>query len=114
MKKEEKRKIIYKIFKRTFIIIFVAFTALYMSQATGYYEYQLHSKVTLTNEKIKQFEEDVKNNTDIDIDDYVKVQPPSYENGVSNVGLNLSKNISNVVKDGMNQVFKYLNNVMTE
>ena len=110
MKKEEKRKIIYKIFKRTFIIIFVAFTALYMSQATGYYEYQLHSKVTLTNEKIKQFEEDVKNNTDIDI----KVQPPSYENGVSNVGLNLSKNISNVVKDGMNQVFKYLNNVMTE
>ena len=114
MKANDKKKLIYKIFKRMFLVIFVAFTALYLSQATGYYEYQLHSKVILTNDKIKQFEEDVKLNKDIDIDDYVAIATPNYENSFSNIGLNLSKNVSKVIKNCMNEIFKGLSNVMTE
>ena len=58
--------------KTVFILLFICFLTIYISQATGYYEYKLHKKAELTKEQIKKFENDVKNNEKIDLNDYLK------------------------------------------
>ena len=112
--KKEKRKKIYQFFKRIFFITFIGFTVLYFSQATGYYEYKIHDKVTLTDEEIKKFEQDIKDGKDIDVEEYVKDDLPKYDNDLSNLGLNISKKLSKSITDLINQVFKYLGDVAKE
>ena len=63
-------------FKIIFIFLFVIFLTMYISVGSNYYEYELHKKVMLTNEDIKRFEDDVKNNKEVDIDNYKYI----YEN----------------------------------
>ena len=58
-------------FKIIFIFLFVIFLTMYISVGSNYYEYELHKKVMLTNEDIKRFEDDVKNNKEVDIDNYI-------------------------------------------
>ena len=55
MKIEDKKKLGNKICSKIFMALFIAFLALYLSEKTGYYEYEQHKQTTLTKEKIKQF-----------------------------------------------------------
>lgn len=48
------------IFKLVIIMLIITFTMMYIISSTGYYEYNMQSKTILTNDKIKEFEEDVK------------------------------------------------------
>ena len=68
---KKKKNTLDKIFGRIILTILVAFTAIYVSEATGYYEYEQHKKVILTEEKIKEFENDVKNGKNINIKDVI-------------------------------------------
>ena len=58
MKKEDRLKLLNKLSKMFIFLLFCSFTILYISQATGHYEYTKRKKVALTEDKIKQFEED--------------------------------------------------------
>ena len=49
-KEKKKRKIFNKVMSRIFLGLLVGFIALYVSEATGYYEFEQHKKVTLTSE----------------------------------------------------------------
>lgn len=114
MKKEEKKKIIYKIFKKIFLGIFIGFSVLYFSQATGYYEYRLHEKVVLNQEQIEKFEQDIKDGKNIDIDEYTVEEVKDYSNSISNIGLKISDNIGETVKKSINSIFKYLSKMVEE
>ncbi|MGI6330066.1 MAG: hypothetical protein ACOXZR_04455 [Bacilli bacterium] len=96
------------LFRFVMTSLFIIFITLYISQATGYYEYQQHKKKVLTEEKIKQFEEDVQKGKKIDIEDYLEVTEYKYCNGISNTGLKLSKVISNYVQKGVDGLLKVL------
>lgn len=111
---KEKKKILNKIFARVFIAILIAFTAIYISQATGYYEYEQHKNVVLTNEQIKKFEQDVKNGKDVDALSYLEEEEKDYSSNISNFGLKLSNNLSKMVKNFMDKTFKVLNDLFTE
>lgn len=112
--KKEKRKLVDRIFGRIFLILLVFFTALYVSEATGYYEYELHKKVELTDDKIKEFEQDVKNGKNIDIKNYLVETEIDYSNGFSKTGLVVSESIGNMVKTGLESTFNFLNKFMEE
>lgn len=90
------------------IILFVIFITVYISQATGYYDYQQHRQVELTNEKIKEFETDVKEGKVINVKDYLTDTDKSYHNGVSRLGLKFSKTVSLSARKGINKIFKFL------
>lgn len=90
------------------IILFVIFITVYISQATGYYDYQQHRQVELTNDKIKQFEEDVKEGKVINVKNYLDDSAKTYHNGISKLGLRFSKTVSASAKKGLNKVFKFL------
>lgn len=112
MKTDEKKKIASKIFWKVFLAFFIAFFALYVSEATGYYEFEQHKKVTLTEEKIKQFEKDVAEGKKVDITQYMGDREINYQNNISKTGLNLSENIGKAVQSGLEATFNFLNGIM--
>ena len=93
MKREDKIKIYKKIFKFCFWCFFITFLTLYLSQATGYYEYQQHKKVTFTNEQIEKFEKDVIAGKNVDIESYLEDTTKSYNNKTSKLGYTISNTI---------------------
>ena len=109
MEDKDKKKICGKIVWKIFLALLFGFFALYISEATGYYEFEQHKKVALTEEKIKQFENDVNAGKDIKITDYINEREVSYENNTSSLGLALSDCVENVVKDGIETTFNFLN-----
>ena len=114
MKKEDKIKLYNNSFKMIFIALLITFITLYLSQATGYYEYELHKKVVLTEEKIKQFEEDVADGKNISIENYLESTSKNYSNKASTTGYYLSSNIGKYVRIGIEETFKMLNKLIED
>ena len=114
MKFEDKVKIYHKIFKFCFTISLVAFLTLYLSQATGYYEYEQHKKVSFTNKQIEQFEKDVAAGKNVDLDSYLEDTTKNYNNKTSKLGYQVSSAIGKYVKDGLDNAFKMINKAMQE
>lgn len=112
MKIEDKKKLCNKIFWKIFLALFIAFSALYLSEATGYYEFEQHKRTTLTEEKIRQFENDVKEGKNIDISNYLEDVDYNYQTKISKTGLYISENIGKYVQDGLENTFKFLNGIM--
>ncbi|MBR6690005.1 MAG: hypothetical protein IKL65_01580 [Bacilli bacterium] len=101
-----------KLYKYIFMIFFISFLVIYLSELTGYYEYQNYKKTTLTKEQIKKFEEDVANGKEVDINEYLVVDNKTYNNGLSNLTSKLSDGISTLVQSGVENTFKFLSNLI--
>ena len=114
MKKEDKIKLYQKVFRFFFTIFLIAFLTLYLSQATGYYEFEQHKATTFTKEQIKQFEKDVAAGKNIDMKQYLKNSNKDYSNHMSDLGYQLSSGVGNVVKTGIEGVFGALNKMVEE
>ena len=81
-------------------MIIIIYTACYYVACSGYYEYHIQEKTILTNQKIKEFEEDIKNNKEVDIKDYLVNEEVDYTNrftrlmyGISDTGNKLARKI---------------------
>ncbi len=94
-----------KIFRGFIWFLFLGFLVLYFSQASGYYEDLNNKKSTLTEEKIKEFEQDVKSGKEIKVENYVVNIKKDYGNKVSSFGLFTSKAFAKYFKIGMNGIF---------
>lgn len=114
MKENKNKKILNKIFKRVFLAILIAFSAIYISQATGYYEYEQQKTIVLTNEQIKKFEQDVKDGKNVDALSYIDVEKKDYSSKISRFGLKLSEGMGVLIKNTLDKSFKFLNNIFTE
>lgn len=110
MKKNKKNKI----YKFIFAVFLMSFMVVYFSELTGYYEYQNYKKASLTEEQIKQFEEDVANGKEVDLNEYLIVEKKEYNNNLSKLASNLSDGISNIVKSGVENTFKFLSRIVDE
>lgn len=99
-------------FKIIFIFLFVIFLTMYISVGSNYYEYELHKKVMLTNEDIKRFEDDVKNNKEVDIDNYISSRV-DYSNSFSNASTKVSKETKKYIKQGIEGIFNIFSKMFT-
>ncbi len=111
METKDKKKLYSKIFWKLFLALLFGFLALYVSAATGYYEFEQHKKVTLTTEKIVEFEQDLKSGKKIDVKNYLDEKEENYENNFSKTGIMFSNIIEECVQNGIQNVFDFLNNV---
>ena len=109
--KKNKKNIIYKFI---FLVFFISFLVIYLSEATGYYEYQNYKKTSLTVEQIKKFEEDVKNGNEVDINQYLVVDTRKYDNKLSKLASKLSDGISKIVNNSVEYAFKYISKLIEE
>ena len=97
-----------KLLRFVMIVLFLAYVVSYYIANSSYYEYELQERTVMTNEKIKEFEEDVKNNQNIDIKDYVVSKQVDYSNRISNLVYNFSNNANNIARKCIKFLFKKL------
>ncbi len=94
-------------------LLFAVFITMYFSNELGYFEYQKSKQVTLTQEQILKFEQDIKDGKDISLEDYVVDVNKNYQTSLSKTGLNVSNLLSKSVKSGVENIFKALNGFVT-
>lgn len=114
MKPDKNEKVLRRIFGIFCSILLVTFLTLYLSQATGYYEYTAHKKVVFTNEQIKKFEQDIADGKDVRMEDYLKNAEKNYSNKLSKFGYGLSNMMSKQVRGLLEKTFQKLNDWMKE
>ena len=68
---------------------------------SGYYESHLTRKTLLTNEKIKEFEEDVKAGKEIDLESYYVPEKKDYSSFASKLGKKVTLHLST----GLEKIF---------
>lgn len=95
-------------------LIIIIFICSYYTANSGYYEYQMQTKTILTNEKIKEFEEDVRNNKDIDIKIYLDNEEINYSNKLTNLMYNLSDSGNKIARKCMRELFKRIGNLVED
>ena len=101
-----------QIFRIIFLTLVFLFIGLYTASSAGYIDYQARNKTILTEQQIKQFEEDVKNNKPIDISNYLVDKDETYHNNLSKVSMSISKTIGNVFQETLDYLFGRLESVM--
>lgn len=102
------------IIKLFLLIILFAFFAMFFSSSSGYYEYELNKKTSLTNDAILKFEQDIKDGKEIDIDNYIVEENKDYSNNFSNVGLKLSNKIKEIFSEGVKFIFNSIGDMVNE
>ncbi len=103
-----------KFLKITGIVLVFLFLGLYYTQGNGYYEYEQHKKTVLTEEKIRQFEQDVKDGVPINSDKYLKEEEVNYQNKISKISLKFSETIEKTFKKGMESLFRFISKTIEE
>lgn len=98
-------KSLIKLFLLVTIIIFIAS---YLVSYSGYYEYTMQQKTIITNEKIKEFEQDIKDNQDIDLKEYLSKDEIDYSNKFTTLVYNISENSNELARKLIKTVFKKL------
>lgn len=99
-------------FKGTILTLFIVFVGLYYLSNAGVIDYKAKNKTILTEEQIRAFEEDVKNNVEIDIKKYIDNKEEQYNNGISKTTLKVSNSIGEAVSSILNFVFSKMEDVM--
>ena len=97
-----------KIIKLFILVILIVFVMAYMISSSGYYEYTMQQRTVITNEKIKEFEEDVKNRENIDLKDYLEEDEVDYSNRFSNLMYNISDSSNKITRKMIKYIFKKL------
>ena len=93
-------------FKIIMIFLVIIFLTLYISQITGYYEFDEYKRTRLTEEQIKTFEKDIKDGKKVDLTSYLESSKKNYNNKVSKSGLKLSNMLDKMVSSIMNVIVK--------
>ena len=101
-------------FKYIIILIIIFYTFMYYIANSGYYEYHMQEKTRLTNQKIKEFEEDVRNNKDIDIKDYLDYEDKDYTNRLTLLVYNMNIKSNEITRKILKSLLKKLNNFVKE
>lgn len=107
-------KRITKILKFLLFTSFITFSALYISQSAGYFDYKNSKKVALTNQQIKQFEKDVNEGKVVDIKKYTKINNKDYQNNISKMGVSISSFTEKTIQKLIDESFKVLSKLVGE
>lgn len=91
-----------KVFYIILSILFIIFLIILISTNSGYYEYKNNQKTIFTEEKIKEFEKDIKEGKNIKINNYLKDNSKNYSNRLTDIG----DGISDLINDSVNFILK--------
>ena len=103
-----------KIFKFVFITLLLVYLSLYFAGVAGYYEYRNYKKMSLTEEQIEKFEQDVKDGKEVNVEDYIIEDKKPENNKIANLGKRISFTISGVLTKTLSSGFKTLSKFITE
>lgn len=87
-----------KLFKLFCFLTILIFLFCYFIEYSGYYEYNLQNKKNLTEEQIKQFESDIKDGKEIDLNNYLKENTIDYSNSLTKTTTEANLKLNNYLK----------------
>ena len=94
-------------FNNIILVLFLLFLGIYFSGKNGYYESILNKKKNLTEEQIMKFEEDIANNIEVDLNEYIPKEQNN-SNFVSKGAYNLSQILSNLLNERCKDVWNLI------
>lgn len=100
-------------FLRTLSFLFLIFICLYVTLESGYYESKVAKKTAMTEESIKKFEQDIKNNKPIDLDDYTFNEQKDYGNNTTDAAIFIGSKVEKFMSSGINDLFNVLKSLVT-
>ncbi len=100
-------------FFRTLNLLFLIFISLYIALQSGYYESKVAKKTAMTEESIKQFEQDVKDGKSIDLNDYVFEEKKDYSNNTTDAAIFIGGKVENFMSSGISDLFDLLKSLVT-
>jgi len=103
-----------KITKLVIIVTLIIFVASYIISESGYYEYTMQQRTIITNEKIKEFEEDIRNNESIDLKEYLDKEQNDYSNKITTLVYNISDNSNKLARKAIKYLFKKLGSLVED
>ena len=102
-----------KFIKVSLILTIVVYIGLYFSYKNGYYVKKNEENMILTEEKIREYENDLKNGVDVSKKNYLDIKE-DYDNSYTRLSLKISKHIESVFDKAMKFIFKKISNTMEE
>ncbi len=102
---ETKKKPNY--FLRVITILFAIFIVIYIIGETGYYESKINNEIYLTDEKIKEFEQDIIEGKTIDLKSYVTKESKDYTNALTSLGEGINNGIVVVFTKGLSEIANF-------
>ena len=100
--------------KLIILIIVIIFISSYLISSSGYYEYTMQQRTIITNEKIKEFENDIKNNENIDLKEYLNKEEIDYSNKITTLVYNISESSNNLARKAIKYLFKKLGSLVED
>lgn len=100
-------------FLKTLGILFLVFVSLYIALESGYYEAKIAKKTAMTEESIKQFEQDIKEGKPIDLENYVYEEHQDYSNNTTDIAIFVGEKVEKFMSSGINDVFNIIKSLLT-
>lgn len=100
-------------FFRALSIFFLIFICLYFALESGYYESKIAKKTAMTEESIKQFEQDIKDNKPIDLNNYAYNSYKDYGNNTTDAAIFIGSKVEKIMSSGINDLFDLLKALVT-
>ena len=94
-------------------VLFIVYAAYMVAYNSGYYEANISRKSKITEEKLQEFENDVKEGKEIDIKDYIENDFVDYSSSLSKIGNRLSSSIDTFMESGLKDFFDLLGKMFT-
>ena len=91
------------IYLRILGILFMLYLSLMIAIDAGYYEKIMGEKTVITEEKMKEFERDIKEGKDVELYDYIK-EEKDYSNIFTKSGYNISHAVENIMGHGIDVI----------
>ena len=95
-------------FLKLLLVFFLIFMALYIALESGYYDVKMGRKATITEEKLEEFENDVKEGKIVDLKDYLTDDYVDYSSKVSRFGSKIGSSLDKFMDGGLDGFFNLL------
>lgn len=96
------------IFRRITLLLFVVFLINYYQVESGNYKNAAHQKSILTEEKIREFEADVKNGKYVDLKDYTEDYYVDTSTPITDIGYSIGCGVDNFINNKVVKFFSYI------
>jgi len=96
----------WKILRKIIFILFIFYLINFFVVESGFYKSETTKKTILTEEKIAEFENDVKNGTFVDIKDYTEEEYVDTSNKIDDIGYEIGQGIHEIINNKVIKFFK--------
>ena len=99
-------------FLKVLIILFFIYLALFIANKSGYYEGKVRNKMILTEEKKREFEEDIKEGKNVQIKSYLQSEK-DYSNFLTKTANKVSNKLGDILEDDLNNVWSFFKSLFS-